>query len=387
MKPGSAWGVGFLLLAWQSAGCSGQWAADGKPVQKDGGKPPVAVEAGRVTTADLTDGVSVVGSLAAKFQSDVKSEVGGSIAEVYVTEWVRVKKGAPLAKVDTREAEALRKRAEASVEMAKAGLLEAKAAANRAEREHERAQKLKEAGLVTQQNLDDALTQREAAAARVAAAKAQIAAAEEDVRQAATRISKAVIRAPFDGIVAERFVNVGEVVGEMQKVVFRVVDPRLLDLTVNVPSGEMGAVHAGQALAFSTDAIPGKVFAGKVRFVNPVVSEADRSVKVVAEVRNVPEELKGGMFVKGRIVTGKRQGVLQAPRSALLTWDVAAKKGDVLVVEKDIARRREVRTGSASGDLVEIASGLAKGEMVVTRGGFNVKDGDRVNVTRVLGDQ
>jgi RND family efflux transporter MFP subunit len=347
----------------------------------------VAVEASRATTADLTDGISVVGSLAAKFQSDAKSEVGGSIVEVYVTEWVRVKKGDPLARVDTREAEALLKRAEASVEMAKAGLLEAQAATNRAEREYERAQKLKEAGLVTQQNLDDALTQREAAAARVAAAKAQIAAADEDVRQATTRISKAIIRAPFDGIVAERFVNVGEVVGEMQKVVFRVVDPRLLDLTVNVPSGEMGAVHVGQALTFSTDAIPGKVFAGKVRFINPVVSEADRSVKVVAEVRNVPEELKGGMFVKGRIVTGQRPGVLLVPRTALLTWDVAAKKGDVLVVEKDLAHRRTVRTGSVSGDLVEIASGLAKGETVITRGGFNVKDGDRVNIARVDGDK
>jgi RND family efflux transporter MFP subunit len=387
MNRASAWGVALLFLAWGSAGCSGQGTADGKPVQKDGGKPPVAVEASRATTAELAEGVSVVGTLAAKFQSDVKSEVSGSIAEVYVTEWVRVKKGALLARVDTRETESLAKRAEASVEMAKAGLLEAQASANRAEREHERTRKLKEAGLVTQQNLDDALTQREAAAARVVAGKAQVAAAEEDVRQAKTRISKAFIRAPFDGVVAERMVNVGEVVGEMQKVVFRVVDPRLLDLTVSVPSAEMAAVRVGQALAFSTDAIPAKTFTGKVRFINPVVSEADRSLKVIAEVRNESEELKGGMFVKGRIVTGRRASVLQVPRVSLLAWDVAAKKGDLLVVEKDVARRRAVRTGSVSGDLVEIASGLAKGEAVVTRGGFNVKDGDRVNVTRMDGEK
>jgi RND family efflux transporter MFP subunit len=182
-------------------------------------------------------------------------------------------------------------------------------------------------------------------------------------------------------------VNVGEVVGEMQKVVFRVVDPRLLDLTVSVPSAEMAAVRVGQALAFSTDAIPAKTFTGKVRFINPVVSEADRSLKVIAEVRNESEELKGGMFVKGRIVTGRRASVLQVPRVSLLAWDVAAKKGDLLVVEKDVARRRAVRTGSVSGDLVEIASGLAKGEAVVTRGGFNVKDGDRVNVTRMDGEK
>ncbi|MEK6778147.1 MAG: efflux RND transporter periplasmic adaptor subunit, partial [Candidatus Deferrimicrobiota bacterium] len=303
MKRLAASGIVLLLLAVGSPGCSGQGAADGKTARKDGGKPPVAVEAARAAAKDITEGIDVVGTLAARFQSEAKSEVGGTVVEVYVTEWVPVKKGDPLARVDTREAEAIVKKTEASVEMAKAGLLEAQAAANRAEREFERSQKLKEAGLVTQQNLDDALTQRETAAARVAAAKAQVAAADEDVRQAKTRISKAVIRAPFDGVVAERSVSPGEVVGEMQKVVFRIVDNRLLDLTVSVPSGESGPLRAGQALTFFTDAVPGKIFTGKVKYINPVVSEADRSVRVVAEVRNVPEELRSGMFVKGRIVT------------------------------------------------------------------------------------
>ena len=387
MKRVAMGGALLLALVLVQPGCSKQETADGQKGRKDDGKPAVAVETSRAATADLTDGVDVVGTLAARFQSEVKSEVGGSIAEVFVTEWVRVKKGAPLARVDTREVEAQRKRAEASVEMAKAGLLEAQAAANRADRELERAQKLKEAGLVTQQNLDDARTQQDAAAARVTAARAQIRAAEEDVHQAATRFSKAVIRAPFDGVVAERSVSPGEVVGEMQKIVFKIVDNRLLDMTVSVPSGESGAVRVGQPLTFSTDAIPGKVFTGKVKYLNPVVSEADRSVRVVAEVVNASEELRTGQYVKGRIVTGKRPAVLQVPRTALLSWDVAGGKGDLIVVDNTIARRRTVRTGTVSGDLVEIASGLAKGETVVTRGGFNVKDGDRVNVVRVNGDR
>lgn len=273
------------------------------------------------------------------------------------------------------------------MEMAKAGLLEAQAAANRADRELERALKLKEAGLVTQQNLDDARTQQEAATARVAAARAQVRAAEEDKRHASARMSKAVIRAPFDGVVAERSVSPGEVVGEMQKVVFRIVDNRLLDMTVSVPSGDSAAVRVGQPLSFSTDAIPGKTFTGKVKFINPVVSDADRSVRVVAEVRNDSEELKTGQFVKGRIVTGKRTGVLQVPRTALLSWDAAAGKGDLVVVDNAVARRRTVRTGSAAGDLVEISSGLSKGETVVIRGGFNVKEGDRVNVVKKNGEQ
>lgn len=373
------------VLAAVSPGCSGKGSPDGKAGGKEAGPPAVAVEATRAAAADIEEGIDVVGTLSARFQAEVKSEVGGTVAEVYVTEWVRVRKGDPLVRVDTRETEALLKRAEASVEMAKASLLEAQAGAGRAGRELERARKLKESGLVTQQNQDDALTQDEAAAARVFAAKAQVLAAEEDVRQAKTRISKAVVRAPFDGVAAERSVNVGEVVGEMQKVVFRIVDNRLLDLTVSVPSGESGAVRVGQPLAFSTDAVPGTTFSGKVKFINPLVSEGDRSVRVIAEIRNVPERLRSGLFVKGRIVTGRRTGVLQVPRQALLSWDVAAGKGDLVVVDNSVARRRAVRTGRVSGDLVEVASGLSNGDTVVTRGGFNVKDGDRVNVVRVNG--
>jgi len=118
-------------------------------------------------------------------------------------------------------------------------------------------------------------------------------------------------------------------------------------------------------------------------FINPVVNESDRSVKVTAEVQNVSEQLKGGLYVKGRIVTGKRTGVLRVPRVALLSWDVAGKKGDLFVVKGEIANRRTVQTGAVMGDFVEIILGLVLDEQVVVRGGFNLKDGDRVNVTQV----
>ena len=371
----------LFLLAAGLTGCSAQGENGGKGANT-AGRPLAAVETARAALADMAAGVDVTGNLSPKYDALVKSEFGGTVAEVYVTEWVRVKKGAPLARVDTREAEAMKNKAEASLEMAKAALLEAEAAGNRADREDERAHNLKEAGLVTQQNLDDARTQKEAAAARVSAARAQVQVAEEDIRQARARFSKAVIRAPFDGVVAERMVNVGEVVGEMQKELFRVVDNRLLDLTVTVPSSEMSALRVGQPLAFSTDAYPGRTFTGKVKFINPAVDESNRSVKVVAEVENRQEVLKGGLFVTGRIVTGKRTGVLQAPRASLLSWDVGGRKASLFVVTDNVARLRQVGTGAVSGDGVEIVSGLSAGEMVITRGGFNVRDGDRVKVTQ-----
>lgn len=387
MKKGFILKVALFALWVGIYGCSAT-GEDKKPNEKVGQRPPVAVEVTKVTAANITDGIEVIGTLSSKFGADVKSEYTGIVAEVYVTEWVQVEKGTPLARLDTREGELVLKKAQTAVEIAKANLMQVEVAANRANREYERALKLKEVGLITQQNLDDARTEREAAAVRISAAKAQIQAAEEDVEHAQTRLSKAIIRSPRKGVISWRNVNVGDYVGEMgAKPMFRIVDNRVLELTVTVPSGEMGAVRMGQALTFSTDAIPGKTFAGKVMFINPTVNESDRSVRVVAEVENTPEQLKGGLFVKGQILTGKRTGVIKIPRIALLTWDVAATKAEIFVVNENVAHRRTVRTGNISGDQVEIISGLASGQQVITRGGFNVKDGDKVNVTRVNGEK
>jgi RND family efflux transporter MFP subunit len=383
--------TGILILGWVVMigifGCSAV-GEEKKTPEKAKGKPPVAVEATKVSAADVTEGIGVIGTLAAKFGADVRSEYTGIVTDVYVTEWVKVKKGDPLAKLDTREIEVAIQRVLAGVEVAKANLLQLEVGENRANREYERAVKLKEEGLITQQALDDARTERLAAAARIGAAKAQIRLAEEEVKQVQTRLAKTLLRSPMDGMVSLRNVNVGDFVGEMgAKSMFRIVDNRILDLTVAVPSGEMAALRPGQLITFSTDALPGKIFSGKIMFLNPIVNEADRSIKVVAEVDNGNEQLKSGLFVTGRIKTGERKGVIKIPRAALLTWDVPGKKGEVFVVQGDVAKRRMVRTGVLTGDLVEVTEGVEPGNLVITRGGFNVKDGDNVNVTRINGEK
>jgi membrane fusion protein (multidrug efflux system) len=347
--------------------------------KKPGVQPPVSVEVVKVAAADMTQSIDVVGSLSAKFQADVKTEYSGVITQVYVTEWVRVQKGTPLARLDTRELELAIQRSEAAAEASRANVVQAEVAQNRAEREHARFLKLKEAGLVTQQNLEDAATEKEAAAARVSAAKAQLRAAQGELHQTQTRLAKAVIRSPLDGVVSQRSMNVGDLTGD--KMIFHIVDNRLLDLTVTVPSGETGSVKVGQPLLFSTDSLPGKTFTGKVAFINPAISEADRSVKIIAEVKNEPETLKAGLFVKGKIITGSQTGVLQVPRTGLITWDVAKKQAEVFVVNGDKVQRKTITTAALSGEQVEVSSGLAAGELIVTRGGFNLKDGNTVKVT------
>jgi multidrug efflux pump subunit AcrA (membrane-fusion protein) len=110
------------------------------------------------------------------------------------------------------------------------------------------------------------------------------------------------------------------------------------------------------------------------------VNDVDRSVKAIAEVNEGGGALKGGLFVKARIETGRRSAVLRVPRGALLTWDTAAGKAELFVVAGGVAHRRAVTTGAVSGEQVEIASGLAAGEDVILRGAFNVKDGGKVAV-------
>lgn len=370
-----------ILLAFavgSLSACSKKEGANQQAAQK----PPVAVEVAAVQARDLTEGIEVTGSLEPKFYADVKTQIPGLIRKVYVTEWVRVRKGTPLAQIDVAETEAMVKRAEASAESARANLAQAQVAANRAERELARVLKLKETGLATQQSVDDARTEASAASVRIDAAKAQIRAADEEVRQAKARLAKGHIVAPLDGVVALRDVNVGDLASDAAaaKPIFKIVDNRLLNLTVTVPSADSARVKVGQPLEFTVDALPGKTFTGRVMFINPELSSADRSLKVVAEVRNEPESLKGGLFAKGRIVTGQRPGVLQVPRSALAAWDTTARKANLFVLAGDTARVRPVETGVISGELVEIVKGLAPGEKFVIRGGFSLRDGDKVSV-------
>lgn len=345
-------------------------------------KPPVAVEVRAAEPSSVSDCIDVTGGLEPKFSVDVKTQIPGLVRQVMVSEWVHVKKGQPLVRIDVAETEALVKRAEAGITSARANLVQAEVAANRAERELTRILKLKESGLATQQAVDDARSETEAAKAKVGVAAAQIRVSEEEHRQGVARQAKGAVVAPIDGIVALRDVNVGDLASDAAaaKPIFRIVDNRLLNLTVTVSSAESGRIKVGQPLEFSVDSQPGRTFTGKVMYINPELSTADRSLKVIAEVRNVPENLKGGMFAKGCIITGTRSKVLQVPRSAVSAFDLQAKKGSLFIVENDLVRKREILSGAVTGDMVEITSGLKPGEQYVVRGGFNLKDGDKVAV-------
>jgi len=359
--------VGAALAA--TVACSKE-AAPEAAAAAAAGKPAVAVAVSPVVVANLDESVEVVGSLAPKFYADVKSEVSGVVTAVYVTEWVPVRKGAPLARLDTSETEA-------GIEALKAAEAQAKVGESRARREYDRAQQLKEYGLITPQNFDDAKSAVEAAEAGTAAARAQI-------RTAQAHLAKSSLVAPMNGVVALRGVNVGDRVENMGggDPLFRIVDNSLLDLTVSVPSSRLAQVKVGQPLVFSTDSLPGRTFTGKVMFINPAIDAASRSAKVIAEVSNRDGALKGGAFAKGQILVATRTGLLQVPREALLNWKVEDQTAEVFVAQGDKAVKRTVKTGLANAITVEVVEGVKPGEQVVTRGGFQLRDGDRIAVTK-----
>lgn len=375
--------AGFVAV---SLFCGLLAACSGRDKETVAIKPPVAVETVVATPRNLVEGVEVTGSLEPKFWADVKTQIPGLVKQVYVTEWVRVRKGQPLARIDIAETEAIVKRAEASLESAKAGQGQARVLLNRSEREQARVQNLKDSGLATRQALDDAHTEAEAARARLDAAVAQIRVAEQELHQARARLAKGLVTSPMDGVVAMRDVNVGDLASDAAagKPIFRIVDNRLLNLTVNVPSIDSARIKVGQQLDFTVDSLPGQTFSGRVMFVNPELSAADRSMKVIAEVKNSPELLKGGLFAKGRIVTNRRSNVLQVPRSAVYGLDAATGSGFVFAVAGDTVQKRAIRTGAVDGDQLEIVEGLKTGEVYVVRGGFNLKEGDRVSVSSGL---
>jgi membrane fusion protein (multidrug efflux system) len=361
--------AGATLVAAACAGTSSEGTAPAAAATETG-RPPVAVSVSPASRADFQESVEIVGTLAPKFSAEVKSEVTGTVTAVYVTEWVPVRKGDQLARLDTTETEA-------GIAALKALEAQARVAEARAKREHERAQQLQKYGLITPQAFDDAKSAVEAAEAATAASVAQ-------TRTAEARLAKSTLVAPMNGVVALRGVNVGDRVENMGggDPLFRIVDNRLLDLTVSVPSSRLSSVKIGQVIEFTTDALPGRAFTGKVMFINPAIDPASRSAKVVVEVPNPDGQLKGGAFVKGRVVVANRPGILQVPREALLNWNLEQQAAEVFIARGDKAEKRVVKTGQSNGVTVEVLSGLDEGDPVVVRGAFSLQSGDRIAVAK-----
>ncbi len=163
--------------------------------------------------------------------------------------------------------------------------------------------------------------------------------------------------------------------------VFRIVNNAHLEGVLNAPEREMGRLKVGLPLRMLVDAVPGKVFEGKVDRIAPVMDSSSGTFRVVCAFDNAPE-LRPGMFGRIEVVYDQRQDALTVPRIALLEDEG---EPAVYVVQGKKAQRRVVQLGYTNGEIAEIRSGLKEGDQVVTAGKVAIRDGTEIQVIETAG--
>ena len=254
-------------------------------------------------------------------------------------------------RLDTSSEEAQLRAAEAQVKLAKLNT--------------ERTQKLREDKTVSQSELDT-----------VEANLAQYQANADDIR---ATIAKKTIRAPFDGKLGIRLVNLGEQLNVGKSIVsLQSLAPVFVDFSL--PQQDLSQLKTGQAVQVITDVYPGKKFTGELTAINPDLNTATRSVQLRAKFKNEEQLLRPGMFVRAEVVLDEAMPVLAIPSTAIMS----APYGDaVFVIEEQasnggtnlVAHQKFIRTGISRGDFVSVESGLQPGDRVVTAGLFKLHNG------------
>jgi len=186
------------------------------------------------------------------------------------------------------------------------------------------------------------------------------------------------IRSLAEGFVTERLIEVGGRVTSNQKV-YTVEDFKPLLIRVFVPTSDALRLKTGLPANVSTEILKGEVFKGTVTLINPRIDVQTGTIKVTVEAYDNTLRLKPGMFVEVRIATGKKDNVLVIPRKAIL---YKQGKTFVFVLKDNLAGQHEVTLGLTEEDLAEVASGIAEGDVIVSVGVENLKDGQPVTVLK-----
>jgi membrane fusion protein, multidrug efflux system len=346
----------LVLAAASATGCH-RASAEGKDA---GAEPsPVRVQSATVTDVVVPSTLRLAGSLKGERESDLAANANGRVLTTSVERGAEVTPGQVLAKLDVRAA-AL-SAAEARVQAENTRVQQATA-----QKECERYETLRQKGAVSDLEYDRAVAQCRTLplSAQAAGVRAQL---------AAQNVGDGVIRAPFAGVVTERYVEVGQYVRQDSRVVTIVSnDPLRLELAV--PEASVGDVRAGAAVTFHVAAYPTRTFTGTVRFVSGALRPATRDLVVEAAVANTDRALKPGMFADVEIVTGSRK-LPGIPRSAVVMKDGQAR---AFFVAGGRLEERLVSLGPEVGTSVGIERGAASGDVVVTQDVGALLNGQRV---------
>lgn len=320
---------------------------------------PVKVETGTVEHQKMPKYLTLTGSIAADRQSDIAANVSGRVTNTYVERGMPVKAGQVIAVVDSRAAGF---QAAAAVAQSQA----AQTQVNLAKQDCERADTLFSQGALAKAEYERLKTQCTAQLYTANAAQANA-----DLANKAA--GDTIIRAPFDGIIGERFVNVGEYVQPPTRVasVFAVNPVRV---SLSVPEPAISMVKEGQTLELSVSSWPDRTFPATVRFVSPALRANTRDLIIEASARNLDGALRPGMFATAKLAIGDEEQP---------TVPVSAVKVDGTVRRLFLARNGQafevvVQTGVEKDGRVAVLEPLAQGDKVIITPPPGLHDGSSI---------
>jgi len=321
--------------------------------------PPVKLQTVAVVEKAMPEHLVLTGTLKASQESQVAADGPGKVTATFVERGQRVKQGETIAILDARGANLA-----VSTLNAQSGL--AQAQLEQAQRECDRVKALRDSGAISQAEYDRTTSQCQTTQWSVTAAQAQ-------TKSAQKLVGDSIIRAPFTGIIGERFVNVGQYVAPQTPIVsLYTPDPLRLELTV--PEANVGGLKPEQVVSFTVSAYEKDTFQGTVRYIAPNVRPTTRDLIIEALCPNADLKLKPGMFAVAELVTAEKL-LLAVPTNALQKGADVTKA--FVVVDKRI-QERVVQTGSEREGLTAVLVGVKVGEQVVIAPPADLRDGAKV---------
>jgi HlyD family secretion protein len=327
---------------------------------------PIAVESTVVSVGPVEEVVtnSEAGTAKARSRAVLSVERAGRIASILYREGARAHAGVVLLTLDAATEANRLEAARRDFESARAAREAAHAATVLAGQSFDRVVALERQGLAPKEQLDQARSRRDAAMAEERAAAARVKSAAAAVAIARDEISHIQVRAPFDGVVAKRSVEVGESVLPGQALL-ELVGDRQLFVSAPIDERDAGRLNEGLPARVTVDAYPGVVWSGVVTRVAPIVEELKQQSRTLEVEVALPDDpakprVRPGMTADVEVILARRDGVVRVPTLAI----VEGKR--VYVVVKGRAERREITTGVRNWEWTEARSGVRAGERIVT---------------------
>ena len=328
---------------------------------------------------------SKAGTVKSRRRATLSTEVGGRVRELPAHKGARVHRGEVLLRIADDDLRAQVLVQESAVVSARAARVEACRTAEQLDKDLARNRELARDRIVSSEVLDQIQSRRDSAAAACEGAAARIAQAQAALEVARVTLEKSVLRAPFDGVVAEVRTEVGEWItpsppGLPIPPVIVLIEDAAMYVSAPMDEVDVAKVQVGQAARITLDAYPGRSFPGKVTRVAPYVldvQEQNRTFEIEAEFADAAfsRKLPHGTSADVEVILASRDGVLRIPSYALLEG------GKVLVVENGRLAARTLKTGLKNWQFVEVTEGLAPGDLVtVSLDRPEVKEGARVRI-------